>query len=77
MSSREPYDQLFGKKKAVIGMVHLKALPGAPGYENSMTAVIDAALADAAALEQGGVDGVMVENFLMRRFSKTVCRRRQ
>lgn len=70
MSSREPYDQLFGKKKAVIGMVHLKALPGAPRYENSMTAVIDAALADAAALEQGGVDGVMVENFFDAPFFK-------
>lgn len=70
MQSREPFDQLFGKKKIVIGMVHLKALPGAPRYENNMPAVVDAALADAAALEQGGVDGIMVENFFDAPFFK-------
>jgi membrane complex biogenesis BtpA family protein len=70
MQSREPFDRLFGKPKTVIGMVHLKALPGAPRYENSMTTVIDAALADAAALEQGGVDGIMVENFFDAPFFK-------
>lgn len=70
MSSREPYEQLFGKKKTVIGMVHLKALPGAPRYENNMNAVIDAALADAATLEQGGVDGIMIENFFDAPFFK-------
>ena len=70
MHSREPFDQLFGKKKIVIGMVHLQALPGAPRYENNLNAVIDAALADANALEQGGVDGIMIENFFDAPFWK-------
>src|SRR5437773_3975394 len=70
MHTRESFDQLFGKKKVVIGMVHLKALPGAPRYENNIGAVIEAALADAAALEQGGVDGIIVENFFDAPFFK-------
>lgn len=70
MHTRESYDQLFGKKKIVIGMVHLKALLGAPRYENNIGAVVEAALADAAALEQGGVDGIMVENFFDAPFFK-------
>jgi membrane complex biogenesis BtpA family protein len=70
MPSREPFDKLFGKKKVVVGMVHLKALPGAPMYEGNMNAVIDAALTDAALLEQGGVDGIMVENFFDAPFFK-------
>jgi membrane complex biogenesis BtpA family protein len=70
MPTREPFDKLFGKKKIVIGMVHLKALPGAPMYEGSMNAVIDAALTDAALLEQGGVDGIMIENFFDAPFWK-------
>lgn len=70
MHSREPFDKLFGKKKIVVGMVHLKALPGAPQYENNLNAVIDAALSDAALLEQGGVDGIMVENFFDAPFFK-------
>lgn len=70
MHTRESYDQLFGKKKIVIGMVHLKPLPGAPRYENNIGAVVEAALADAAALEQGGVDGIIVENFFDAPFFK-------
>ncbi|MEM9415938.1 MAG: BtpA/SgcQ family protein [Planctomycetota bacterium] len=52
-----------GVRCPVIGMVHLRALPGAPGFAGSLGAVVDAALRDAALLEQGGVDGLMIENF--------------
>ena len=47
----------------VIGMVHLKALPGAPGFGGSMDDVLAAARTDADALCAGGVDGIMVENY--------------
>ncbi|HZQ08527.1 MAG TPA: BtpA/SgcQ family protein [Anaerolineae bacterium] len=70
MPSREPFDALFGKKKIVIGMVHLGALPGAPRYEGNLNAVIDKALADANTLEQGAVDGIMIENFFDAPFFK-------
>lgn len=46
----------------VIGMAHLPPLPGSPKFE-SRAAVRDRLLADAAALEAGGVDAIMVENF--------------
>ncbi|ELZ26493.1 hypothetical protein C474_20134 [Halogeometricum pallidum JCM 14848] len=50
--------------RAVVGMVHLRALPGAPAHDDDgLAAVRTAALEDAAALESGGVDAVMVENF--------------
>jgi len=44
-------------------MVHLRALPGAPGFLGDLSAVEDAALADAAACFGGGADAVMVENY--------------
>lgn len=47
----------------VIGMVHLPALPGSPGQALSLTAIRDRALRDAEALLQGGVQGLMVENY--------------
>jgi uncharacterized protein len=53
---------LFGGGAPVIGMVHLPALPGAPAH-TSMADVLEAARRDAAALAEGGVDGVMVENY--------------
>jgi uncharacterized protein len=55
---------------ALFGMVHLRALPGAPLFEGSLDAVIDAALADVRALAEGGVDGYVVENFGDRPFFK-------
>lgn len=48
---------------AVIGMVHLLPLPGAPGWAGSMAAVEDRAVADARALVAGGTDAVLVENY--------------
>jgi uncharacterized protein len=47
---------------AVIGMVHLRALPGSPRSDGDMTAVVRAALDDARALAEGGADAVIVEN---------------
>ncbi len=47
---------------ALVGMIHLKPLPGSPGWEGSMAAVLDAALLDAEALMLGGCDALLVEN---------------
>ena len=44
-------------------MVHLLALPGAPAYGGSLQQVLDRALLDAQALLEGGVDGIMIENY--------------
>ncbi|MEM9021239.1 MAG: BtpA/SgcQ family protein [Planctomycetota bacterium] len=47
----------------VIGMVHLPPLPGAPGYTGDLPALVASAVRDARALAEGGIDGVMIENF--------------
>ncbi len=55
--------EMFGVEKPIIGMVHLMPLPGSPAYEGwSMDEIIEAALRDAKALIEGGVDGLIVEN---------------
>ena len=59
----ESFEQLFGVKKPIIGMVHLPPLPGAPAYRGeSIDEIIKFALEDAKELVEGGVDGLMVEN---------------
>jgi len=56
--------KLFEVKKPIIGMVHLPPLPGAPKYRGaSLRELITFALDEAKALEEGGVDGIIVENF--------------
>lgn len=55
--------------RAVFGMIHLQALPGAPLF-SSLDAVIEGALTDARAILAGGCDGFVVENFGDRPFSR-------
>lgn len=56
---------MFGvdDRQSIIGMLHLLPLPGAPGYAGDARRVVDRALADAAALQDGGVDAILIENF--------------
>lgn len=53
---------LFPQRPALIGMVHLPALPGTPGYQGSVQAILDAAVRDAATLKQAGMDAILIEN---------------
>jgi membrane complex biogenesis BtpA family protein len=54
---------LFGKPKAIVGVVHSRPLPGAPAYEGEpMTAVYDYAVREAERYAAGGMDGIIVEN---------------
>lgn len=61
MQRLDPRD-IFGTDRPLIGMVHLRPLPGAPGHE-SMDQVLEAARRDAAVLTEGGFDALMIENF--------------
>uniref|UniRef100_A0A182WMJ2 BtpA family membrane complex biogenesis protein n=1 Tax=Anopheles minimus TaxID=112268 RepID=A0A182WMJ2_9DIPT len=54
---------LFSKPFPIIGMVHVKALPGTPLYKrNTMESIISAARAEATIYSECGVDGLLVEN---------------
>lgn len=56
--------RLFGRRQALIGMLHLRPLPGAPRYlaSEGMHAAVTQALDEARMLEDEGFDGVIVEN---------------
>lgn len=55
------FRSLFPGARPVIGMIALPPLPGYAAHPG-MEMLIEAALADLAALEAGGVDGALVEN---------------
>jgi membrane complex biogenesis BtpA family protein len=57
--------------RIVIGVVHLKPLPGSPKWGGKLQAVIDFALADARAYARGGVDAIIIENFGDAPFTKS------
>lgn len=47
----------------VIGMLHLKALPGSPQYDGNRELIKLRLLQDAECLVDGGVHGLLIENF--------------
>ncbi|XP_015267617.1 PREDICTED: uncharacterized protein F13E9.13, mitochondrial-like [Gekko japonicus] len=55
--------QLFGRlKSVVIGMVHVKALPGTPGNTLPVAQITEEACREAEIYRAAGVDGLIVEN---------------
>jgi membrane complex biogenesis BtpA family protein len=59
------------RRKTLIGVVHLKPLPGSPRWDGNLQALIDFAVADAKAYERGGAHAIFVENFGDVPFTKT------
>jgi membrane complex biogenesis BtpA family protein len=58
------FQQVFGRGKPVIAMVHLGAMPGTPLHDGAggVEAILAGAAADLAALQAAGVDAVMFGN---------------
>ncbi|MEM9417828.1 MAG: BtpA/SgcQ family protein [Planctomycetota bacterium] len=56
-------DQQGRSGMKVVGMLHAPALPGAPGYAGDWAKLRGFVLRDALALVEGGVHGLMLENF--------------
>ena len=57
-------------RKLLVGVVHLKPLPGSPRWAGDLEVVIDFAVADARAYERGGADAIIIENFGDAPFTK-------
>jgi len=58
-----PLSDLFGDQRPLIGVVHLLPLPGSPRYGGSLAEVTDRACADARSYIDGGLDGLILENY--------------
>ncbi len=68
-------NDMFHTEKPIIGLLHLKALPGDPLFYkdgNTMEDVIRSARQDLEALQEGGVDGVLLTNEFSLPYQKKV-----
>lgn len=54
--------ELFGRRCAVVGMVHAPALPGTPHHTLTVPEIVDAARREAVLLAECGVDALLLEN---------------
>lgn len=65
-------NSLFGVPRALIGVVHLHALPGTPGSKLDIAAITATAVAEAREYQQAGFHAVMIENTHDRPYLKAV-----
>ncbi len=61
---------IFGVSRALIGMIHLEALPGAPRSRHGLETIADKAVAEARMLHAAGFHGLLLENMRDRPYLK-------
>ena len=62
MDARGTMKALFGAPRALIGMIHVGALPGSPASAQPLDELVETAVAEARLLRQAGFSAVMIEN---------------
>ena len=62
MNTNPRLNWLNGSKPALVGMVHLEALPGTPNARTSFSQIRSKAIAEAQLLCEAGFDALIVEN---------------
>ncbi len=62
MSRRESILDTFRAPRALIGMIHVGALPGTPGARMSVDEIVDQAIAEALVYRDAGFNALMIEN---------------
>ena len=59
---RTIFDRLDGRK-LILGLIHLKPMPGTPFYEDgNLETSLKKAISDAKALQNGGADGCLLQS---------------
>lgn len=69
------WSELFPQKRPLVGVIHLPPLPGTPLHGGAgLETIVERALQDLSALEEGGADAAIVENFGDRPFGKLAAK---
>ena len=56
------FKSIFKKQKPIIGMIHLKAMPGTPNFNDNINVIVDTALEELAIYKKAGIDAIAIEN---------------
>ena len=70
MTPTQAFAQLFGAPRALIGMVHVGALPGSPAAHHSIEKLAQHAVGEARAYRDAGFTAVAIENMHDRPYLK-------
>ena len=55
-------NSLFGVPRALVGVIHARALPGTPSSNEGIDQIVEAAVAEARVYASGGFHGLIIEN---------------
>ena len=58
----DKFKKIFQASTSIIGMIHVPALPGTPGYGGSVQAIIDRVMEEQEIYLRAGIDALMIEN---------------
>lgn len=67
---RSPIETLFGVRRALIGMLHVPALPGTPAAQHSIEQLIESVVGEARVYQAAGFAGLLLENMHDRPYLK-------
>lgn len=70
MDPRTAFAQLFGAPRALIGMIHVGALPGTPAAQHSVDKLVAHAVAEARVYRDAGFTALAIENMHDRPYVK-------
>lgn len=70
MHSQTNFHTLFGAPRALIGMLHLGALPGTPRAAHDLGVIARIAVEEARVYQQAGFHGLLIENMHDRPYCK-------
>ncbi len=56
------FNKIFATDKAIVGMIHVQALPGTPNNRYEPERIIEMALEEAFSYKAAGIDALMIEN---------------
>src|SRR5215475_3993929 len=70
MDKRGIVNSLFGVPRALIGTIHIGALPGTPSSRKSVAEIADEAVREARIYEAAGFHGLAIENTRDRPYVK-------
>ncbi len=62
MQPGDMFQKIFKRSKAVIGMIHVDALPGTPLYRGNFSEIIEKAVSEAEIYVRNGIHALMIEN---------------
>jgi membrane complex biogenesis BtpA family protein len=72
MDTRGVIASIFGGRRALVGVIHVGALPGAPRSSAGTEAIAAASATDARSYREAGFSGLMIENMHDRPYLRRV-----